>query len=77
MQMCDHVTTKKEIPPSNHALTAMGTHGTHSCGCGFCVGEKIVTQAHTHHTHTHRPMWVLKPMLITIYSRLKNLLPVY
>ena len=36
----------------------MGTNNTHSYGCGFFVGEKLLT-------HTHRPTWVLKPMLIT------------
>ena len=29
-------------------------------GVGFCVGEKIVS-----HAHTHRSMWVLEPMSIT------------
>ena len=44
----------------------MGTHNTHSHGCGFFVGEKLLTHTHTHYTHTHRPTWILKPMLITM-----------
>ena len=59
-------TVEKKFHHQTHGITAMGTHNTHSYGCGICVGEKIVAHAHTHHTHTHRPMWVLKPMTITM-----------
>ena len=63
---CTGVTTvEKKSHHQTHGIIAMGTHNTRRYGCGICVGKKIVTHAHTHHTHTHRSMWVLKPMIIT------------